>query len=286
MTVMALLVITLMLLCLAYAFIKKIMISQAIIIANFIIFVLTLFSPSIIKELAFKPTYLNELSKFYTIFTSMFLHSVENIGHILMNMIFLFLIGVSFEHEIGKKKFILIYILSGVVAVIVYSLIEAKDTYLIGASGAIFGILGAFAAAYPFKKVVVPLIAPIIFFVRLPVVAVALLYAGVETFFTFAGITDGTAHSAHIGGFIAGVFLSPLVKIKVEEKVTNLDDFEPFIVNDRQRDIFEKAKQADELELKEAWLAYLSRYLECPKCGGGVEIKKGIKCKKCGYNKK
>ena len=276
------LIIAVVIFTLAYSFIKKFPVSQAIVIANFIIFIITLYRFPL-EDLAFRPSYLFSY-KIYTLFTSMFLHG--DFYHIFFNMIGIIFIGFPLENEIGAKKFVLIYFISGIFAAIIYSIIEGGNNYLIGASGAIFGILGCFAEAYPFKKIAIPLFMPIILFLRLPVIVVALLYASIETLYTFAGVTDGIAHSAHVGGFIAGVFLSPLIKMKfVEKKEISLDDFEPFITNERQRVIFEKAKQADEPELRDAWLSYLAKDLKCPKCGGSIEIKDGIRCRKCGYKK-
>jgi membrane associated rhomboid family serine protease len=269
-----------------YAFIKKMMITQFIIIANCIIFLITFIFPETIEELAFRPSYLGNLTKIYTLFTSLFLHSIQNIGHIIMNMVFLFLIGVPFEQKIGKKKFLLIYVITGICAIFAYSFLESGNAYLIGASGAIFGVLGAFAVSYPFKKILVPIFAPIILFLRIPVIAVAILYASIETLFTFAGVTDGTAHSAHLGGFISGVFLLPLVQKRIEEKKTSLEEFRPFLVNEKQKEIFSRAQQSDEPEIREAWLSYLKKLLKCPNCKGDIKTENSVYCEKCGYNKK
>lgn len=268
----------------AYAFIKKIPVSLMIIISNIVIFLITMFYPSIINELAFNPIYFHNLPKMYTIFTSMFLHG--GFYHLLFNMIGLFFIGLPFEHEVGTRKFTAIYFISGVSAALFFSLYRFGEIYLIGASGAIFGILGAFAVSYPFKKVVVPLPIFVILFIRMPVIVLALLYAGIETLYTLFGSPDGVAHSAHLGGFIAGVFLYPFIKVKVEEeKEINLDDLEDLLEDEKQREIFEKAKQADEKDVRDAWLSYLFKYLKCPNCGGELEIKNGIRCRKCGYRK-
>ncbi len=265
------------------SFIKKFPVSNAIVISNIIVFLLTFYHIPL-KDLAFRPSYLLT-SKIYTIFTSMFLHG--DFYHIFFNMLGLIFIGFPLEQEIGAKKFALVYFISGFFAAIIFSLVNGGNSYLIGASGAIFGILGAFAAAYPFKRIAVPLFMPIILFLRLPVIVVALLYAGIETLYTFSGVTDGIAHSAHVGGFIAGVFLSPLIKVKIEphERKFSMDDFEPFIENERQRRILERAREADEKEVRDAWLSYLLKDLKCPKCGGGIEIKNGVHCKRCGYGK-
>lgn len=215
----------------------------------------------------------------------MFLHG--DFFHIFFNMIGLIFIGFPLENEIGAKKFLIIYITTGFFASVTFSLIKGGNTYLIGASGAIFGILGAFASAYPFKKVVVPLIAPLIFFIRLPVIFVALFYAIIEILYTQSGITDGIAHTAHLGGFVAGVFLSPLIKFKIEEREREIDwdNIEKFLENEKQREIFERAKNADEKELRDAWLSYLLKNIKCPRCGGEIKLKGKVFCTKCGYRK-
>jgi membrane associated rhomboid family serine protease len=263
------------------------MVSYAIIVANFTVFVITLIEPDIIRDLAFRPIYLEDAPRWFTAFTSMFLHSRANFVHILSNMIFLFLIGIPFEQAVGRKKFVLIYLSTGVVATLAFAFFEgAAHSYLIGASGAIFGILGAFAASYPLKKIVVPVFAFLIFFVRLPVIVVALLYAGIETLFVVAGVVDATAHTAHLGGFVAGVFLYPLVKIETEEKHRlRLDDVKELATTGRQRELLERVLAADEPELRDAWLSELARELSCPKCGGRLRLNGRIRCTECDYAK-
>lgn len=267
-----------------YGIVKKIHVSLMLIISNFVIYFITLLFPSLVIKLAFSPSYLYEPSKLYTLLTSMFLHSTRHIDHILMNMLGLFFIGLPFENEIGAKKFLAVYFISGICASLAFSFLGGEGL-LIGASGAIFGILGAFAASYPFKKVVVPLPVFIILFIRIPVIILALLYAGFETFYTFLGITDGIAHTAHLGGFVAGVFLSPFIKVKVHMEKISMDGIEELLTDENQRKIFKKAMEADEEEIRDAWLSYLAKRLRCPKCGGEIEIRNGIYCKKCGYRK-
>lgn len=283
MEIISLIIVAIIISLISYSFIKKFPVSQAIVIANFCIFMITLYHLPL-RELAFKPSYLTSY-KIYTIFTSMFLHG--DFFHIFFNMIGLIFIGFPLENEIGAKKFLIIYITTGFFASVTFSLIKGGNTYLIGASGAIFGILGAFASAYPFKKVVVPLIAPLIFFIRLPVIFVALFYAIIEILYTQSGITDGIAHTAHLGGFVAGVFLSPLIKFKIEEREREIDwdNIEKFLENEKQREIFERAKNADEKELRDAWLSYLLKNIKCPRCGGEIKLKGKVFCTKCGYRK-
>ncbi|MBC7081691.1 MAG: rhomboid family intramembrane serine protease [Thermoplasmatales archaeon] len=266
---------------LIYGFIKRIPISLILILLNIIIFIITIFYRQLVEEFAFTPYYLRDFSRIYTIFTSLFIHG--DFYHLISNMIGLFFIGYPFENEIGQKKFFLVYFLCGFFSSIAFSVFSFGNHYLIGASGAIFGLLGAFAALYPMKRIVVPM--PFIF-VGMPVLLFAIIYASIETLYTFAGITDGIAHSAHIGGFVAGVLFAPFLRKKfVFERSFNIDKLEGLLQNERQRKIFERAKEAKEKEIREAWIKYLLKEIRCPECGGEIEINGGIKCKKCGYRK-
>ncbi len=266
---------------LVYGFIRKIPISLILILLNIIIFIITIFYKQLVEEFAFTPYYLRDLSKIHTIFTSLFIHG--DFYHLISNMVGLFFIGFPFENEIGQKKFFFVYISSGIFSSIAFSVFNFGNHYLIGASGAIFGLLGAFAALYPMKKIVVPM--PFIF-VGMPVLLFAVIYASVETLYTFAGVTDGIAHSAHIGGFVWGVLSAPFLRRKfVFERNFDIDKLEGLLQNERQRKIFEKAKGAEEKEIRDAWIKYLLKEIKCPECGGEIEINGDIKCKKCGYRK-
>jgi len=274
-------IILIIIISLIYVFIKKIPLSLILILLNIIIFIITIFYRNLIEEFAFAPSYLRNSPKIYTIFTSLFIHG--DFYHLISNMIGLFFIGFPFENVVGQKKFFLVYILSGIFSSIAFSVFSSGNHYLIGASGAIFGLLGAFAALYPMKRVVVPL--PFIF-IELPVLLFALIYASIETIYTFAGITDGIAHSAHIGGFIAGVLSAPFLRRKfVFERSFDINKLEELLQNERQRKIFERAKEAREKEIRDAWIKYLLKEIKCPVCGGEIEINGAIKCKKCGYKR-
>ncbi|KAA0002682.1 MAG: rhomboid family intramembrane serine protease [Thermoplasmata archaeon] len=290
METLSLAIIVLIISALLYAWKKEMLISQMIVVINFIVFLL-LFLPSlfpinfsrklIFYDLAFNPSYLISGSKMYTLFTSLFLHG--DVLHILMNMLFLLLIGIPFEQRIGRKTFAFLYFSTGICACLFFSIFEwGNQVMLIGASGAIFGLLGAFAALYPRDKVVMPLPSPIIFFVKMPVIVAALLFTSIETLYTFSNISDGIAHTAHIGGLISGIALSQFIKKrKVKEEKFDFLPLEAYITTERQKEIFRKAKEADVPEVREAWLSYLLRELKCPKCGGG--IKKDGTCKNCGF---
>jgi len=167
-----------------FAYYKKFMMTYALLIANFIIFVITIIDPRVIYELGFRPMYLSleYLPQLYTLFTSMFLHG--GFAHILGNMIVFLFMGMAFEQRIGWKNLLVIYLITGVCGALTHSILSFLDptsspsTVLIGASGAIFGILGAFAYSYPRDEVVMPIpLGIIMVFRRIKVIYAALIFA-------------------------------------------------------------------------------------------------------------
>lgn len=297
MDMVSLIITIFILLALMYAWLKKMLISQMIVVINFIIFIVLLISSksfsisssAVAADLAFRPSYLNSPSSLYTLFTSMFLH--WGFLHIIGNMIVLLLIGIPFEHRVGRKKFMLIYLLSGIAGTLFFSVAEWGSTVLTGgASGAIFGILGAFAAAYPWDEVVMPIPAFIVFFVRMKVIVAAVLFgllqvvlAVAEQYFPSKGL-GGIAYLAHLGGLVAGIILSVIV-IKKEVPQTRAEfefkALEGLLTTEKQKEIFRKIKEADFPEVREAWVSQLLRELKCSRCGG--TIKKDGSCSDCGY---
>lgn len=147
----SLLAIAIMIVTLVVGYVRKLMMTYTLIIANFLVFALSLFfSDQIIGELGFRPVYLslNLSPQIYTLFTSMFVHA--GFLHILGNMLVFFFIGAAFEQRIGPKKFLFIYLVTGVIGALTFSVANLNSfTPLVGASGAIFGVLGAFAFSYP-----------------------------------------------------------------------------------------------------------------------------------------
>jgi membrane associated rhomboid family serine protease len=140
------------------------------------------------------------------LFLSMFLHG--GFMHLFGNMLFLWIYGDNVEHRLGKIPFLVWYLLTGVAATMFHAVVFASsNTPLVGASGAISGVLGFYFIWFP-KNVVRVLffLPPFIFQVfEVPARLVLGAYLLVDNVlpFLFAG-PGGVAHGAHIGGFIAG----------------------------------------------------------------------------------
>ena len=147
-----------------------------------------------------------------TIITSMFMHG--GWSHIIGNMVYLWVFGSSLEEACGHVRFVIFYILCGVGAAIGQALVDPGGTLpMIGASGAISGLLAAYMLVYPFNKVTVLIMLIGFFKVRLPAMAVIGLWIAYQMYAMFAAAAapepeiGGVAWTAHVGGFATGAVL-------------------------------------------------------------------------------
>ena len=170
--------------------------------------------PAVLLEGARLPPEIVLVPPELTIFTSMFMHG--GWLHLIGNMLYLWIFGDNVEDSMGHLRFILFYLVCGTVAVFAQALPDSQSTIpMIGASGAISGVLGAYLLLYPHARVVV--LIPLGFLsqvVLLPAGIVLALWFGLQllqSVFTPAG-SAGIAFGAHIGGFLAGMALVPLFK--------------------------------------------------------------------------
>ena len=159
--------------------------------------------PSVLMNNNQLPMNLYAIPSWITIFTSMFMHG--GFIHLLGNMLYMWIFADNIEDNLGPTKFLVFYLLSGVGAAMTQVLM---DTYsqipMIGASGAIGGILGAYLVNYPNAKVLV--LIPFGFFSQLIKIK-ALYVLGFWFILQFISSGGGVAYAAHIGGFISGIIL-------------------------------------------------------------------------------
>ncbi len=133
----------------------------------------------------------------WQIFTYMFLHG--GFFHILFNMFALWMFGCEIERAWGTREFVKYYFITGVGAGILTFLLSFNSTVpTIGASGAIFGVLVAFAMMFPDR--------PIYLYFLLPIKAkyLVIFFAVIELFASFQHTSDGIGHFAHLGGMVIG----------------------------------------------------------------------------------
>jgi membrane associated rhomboid family serine protease len=155
---------------------------------------------------------LDQAPWYVTLFTSMFMHG--GFLHIVGNLLFLWVFGNNIEDSMGRVKFAAFYLTAGLVAVYSQAALDVDSTVpTIGASGAVAGVLGAYALLHPAARVLSLIV--IIFFVTLVEVP-ALLLLGIWFVLQFVpalgqvatpevGGGEGIAYFAHVGGFISGL---------------------------------------------------------------------------------
>lgn len=150
----------------------------------------------------------------FTLVTSMFLHG--GWMHLLGNMLYLWIFGNNVEDAMGHAKFVVFYVLSGILAALSHALTDpSSDIPMVGASGAISAVLGAYLLLYPRARVLVML--PAIGMTRVPagiVLGMWFVTQLVSGGMSVGSAGGGVAFFAHIGGFLAGMALIGLFKRK------------------------------------------------------------------------
>ncbi|MGH7865918.1 MAG: rhomboid family intramembrane serine protease [Candidatus Binataceae bacterium] len=151
-----------------------------------------------------------------TLVTSAFLHA--GLFHVAGNMLYLYVFGAAVEQRLGHARFVAFYLACAVAAALAFVVLAPGTTVaVIGASGAVAGVLGAYFVLMPRGRVVT--IVPIFFFVQvaeLPAVLYLLLWFAVQLYAgirenTAAGVVGGVAWWAHVGGFLFGVATAPFL---------------------------------------------------------------------------
>jgi len=170
--------------------------------------------PAVLFGSARLPAALAVVPPWMTIFTSMFLHA--GWLHLIGNMVFLWIFGHSLEGVLGHARYLLLYLASGVAAAMCQAFADPTSIVpMLGASGAIAGVLGAYLLVYPYANVhVLVLIIIIVRIVTVPAWIMLGLWFGaqlVSGLLTKTG-AGGVAFWAHVGGFITGLVLLVLLR--------------------------------------------------------------------------
>lgn len=178
---------------------------QKIIILNAIVFLAANIAPQYVPNLAIYPPNTGNFQPFQLV-SYMFYHL--DMTHILMNMIGLFFLGTYVERALGPEKFIILYLASGIFAGLAQMYIGNNGG--LGASGAVNGVLVAFAVMFPNVKLN-------LLFIPIPIRAI-FLAIGLILYDLITGlgnVNDGIGHFAHLGGALMGLILILIWKPKI-----------------------------------------------------------------------
>lgn len=290
------------------------MLSLVVVMA--ILFVLTLITSvdnvtirgsPFLAELAWRPSYLALAAwpQWFTLISTMFLHA--NPLHLLMNLVIFIIMGIGLEERLGRGRFLLVFLFTGIMGTLLHSLqFFGQSVPVVGASGAVFGVMGAYASLYPRDKV-------FFFFIliipNVPVYIAATVYSVVELFALLMMEGGGVARHAHIGGLLAGFVIAFFLarytalpelehrrRVPKHERVPAGSPAAPgpqerkhppiaeLVETDEQKRLYERFQgNRDEPELAAAWLERLAHATKCPRCERALEADRGgLKCT-CGY---
>ena len=172
-----------------------------------VIFIFQFISPKFTE--IFKLTTSQAFSHPWTIFTAIFLHG--SITHLLYNMFALALFGLILENEIGTRKFLLIFFISGL-----FASLASIPFYnaVLGASGAIFGVIGAVAVLKPKMTVWV-------YSMPMPMFLAAVIYAAIDVLGIF--IPSSVANIAHLSGIVIGIIFAFVIRLKYKKPPVDME---------------------------------------------------------------
>jgi membrane associated rhomboid family serine protease len=216
----------------------------------------------------------------YTVLTSMYAHDRYTLNHLLLNMIGLAFIGIVLEQRIGTRPFALLYLLSGFFGTLAFAGSYWNDPFVgvIGASGAVSGVLGGFARLYPNERMA---------FIFLPtypmrIPYVVLIFVALQFVFLYTG---GVAWQAHLGGLVAGILIAPLV-VRIRAKGQTRRSvptaaLRKLAVTPELRDMLRHVEQESVPDVRNAWVEHFMAKARCPICGSPIKVSgEAVRCSK------
>lgn len=201
---------------------KKPFLTIGLILINVLVFIITSSSinfEGIIYKWGLIPARILDGEGPLTFLSSMFLHA--NLLHLIGNMWFLWIFADNLEYNLGKFRFLVFYLLAGIIAFFFHIFtISSLESFLpvIGASGAISGVLGGYVTLFPKNKIrafIMGYFRP--YFFSIPAWVYALIWFFYQL--VYAGIPGSIAYMAHIGGFLAGVILIFPLKKEIKQRI-------------------------------------------------------------------
>jgi membrane associated rhomboid family serine protease len=190
---------------------------KVLLFTNVAAWLLNLLVPAMTLRLGLSPKDVFTGFAFWQPFTYMFLHDTHGFGHILFNMLSLWMFGTELERRWGTRFFTKYYFVTGVgaaVSTLLISLVSESVYYslTVGASGAIYGLLLAWAMYFPHRTIYFYFLFPI------PARVFVIIVGAIAFLSSFGGPGSGIAHIAHLGGLVVGyVYLKSLQTRPMDE---------------------------------------------------------------------
>ena len=232
--------------------------------------------------IAFSPVDLTDPARIYTVLTSIFAHA--NLVHLMFNVLGLIFIGMVFEQKVGSRPFILLFLLSGLAGTLVFAGVHWNDGMfpVLGASGAISGVLGAFARLYPKEKM-----SMFIMFVPLPPLPIWVI-VGIFVLIQLLLIPTSSqiAYEAHLGGLAAGILLAPaLVRLPLSKRVKraaiSLSALRRLATTPELKTVLRRIEEESVPDVRSAWIEHFVSVARCPHCGSHLKASRGeLMCEK------
>lgn len=208
---------------------------------------------AIVAYLGLTPEFFISHFAIWQLATYMFLHG--GLWHLLINMLILYMFGVELEDHWGTREFLKYYFICGIGAGVLHLLISlGSPVPVVGASGAIYGLLAAFGILFPNRVLTL-----LLFFV-LPIQILAkylvMIFVGISLFYGIFGGESGVAHFAHLGGMLVG-----FLYLKLDWRIPSVGDWlRRKSINRRMR--IERADRQREVQLRERVDAILDKINE------------------------
>ncbi len=230
-----------------------------------------------IVELGFRPDDIFDPSRLYTVLTSMFAHS--SFGHLFMNVIALAFLGMILEQRIGTRHYILIFLFAGVCGTLSFAAFRWNEPFVlvVGASGAISGILGALLRMYPHERMT------LIFFPGMPLPLWAIIFGFLLIQLVLLMGDYGIAVESHLGGLVAGMFAAPyLAKARVHGRVKRtipVAALRKLATTPELKAMLTMIENEEIPDVRSAWIEKFVSVAKCPVCGAPLKSRKaGLYC--------
>ncbi len=230
-------------------------------------------------QLEFMPRDLTDPGRLYTVLTSMYTHA--DFMHLLFNALGIAFIGMAFEQRIGPRPYLLLFFISGLCGTLAFAAFNWNNDFVavVGASGAISGILGAFARMFPHERMSL-----IIGFFPLPPMPMWVLVAGyLGLQFVLLSGSPNVAVEAHLGGLVAGFVLAPfIVRLPLHKRVKRMvsqSALKRLATTPELKSIMRRIEDEEIPDVKSAWIEQFLSRARCPQCGARLKARKeGVVC--------